>query len=276
MRGDKTFIKIYEGGRDAELLEAVADIVEKPVFVHRAGNDSAADSVKIGDKIKILSPRLSNDTEDQTQGPWEMAYAIGDDGGVAWVWIGHKLLGPCYQCGADGKWRNCFSHGNFGKNHAAGGNWSGSGGKGHKTFEDCAKNRINDAKNLTAGFDKMACIPGMPPKLAVKRFAKYYDYKKVQVENETIKIVLPGDEYSRLGRAEVFNRAMAAMGNASEVDQMVKEGWPEDDTEMRYRKSRAGMIKGWEIKIIGEMPEQIGLCRYKHQQSRDTKGRFCK
>jgi len=276
MRGDKTFIKIYEGGRDAELLEAVADIVEKPVFVHRAGTDSAADSVKIGDKIRILSPRLTNDSEGQVQGPWEMRYAIDDTGSVSWVWIGHKLMGPCYQCGSDGKWRNCFSHGNFGKNHAAGGNWSGSGGKGHETFEDCAKSRKSDALNLTAGYEKMACLPVEPPKLAIKRFAKYYDYKKLVIENETIRIILPDDDYRRLGRAEVFNRAMVAMGNAYEAKQMKKEGWAEDDTEMRHRKSRAGMTTGWEIEIHGEMPDQIGLCRYKQQSKRDTKGRFCK
>lgn len=32
--------------------------------------------------------------------------------------------------------------------------------------------------------------------------------------------------------------------------------------EKEYRSRFTGLCKGWDIEIIGEMPEQIGLCRY--------------
>lgn len=48
------------------------------------------------------------------------------------IFIGHKHAGPMLQCDANAggamapEWRNCYSHGNYGKNYASGGNWSGS------------------------------------------------------------------------------------------------------------------------------------------------------
>jgi hypothetical protein len=166
MKQEKAFKMMFEGGRDAALLEAIAEIVEKDVYVHRAGQGSAADSVKIGGKTQVMSPRLTNDSDDQVQGAWEMAYAIDDTGRVSWVWIGHKILGPCYQRGDNGRWRNCFSHGNFGKNYASGGTWSGGGGDGHETLDECIAARADDAKNLTAGYADRACLPVVPPRLA--------------------------------------------------------------------------------------------------------------
>ena len=98
---------IFEGGKDGKMLEAIADVVGKTITIYHAGDNSAADVVKCGDSRFILSPRIS-EGDDQTAGPWEMTYSVGDDGRVAWAWVGHKLLGPCYQRGTDGKWVNCY------------------------------------------------------------------------------------------------------------------------------------------------------------------------
>ncbi|MCE5212623.1 MAG: hypothetical protein LLG40_13855 [Deltaproteobacteria bacterium] len=136
---------IFEGGKNAEMLVAIADIMDKEIFIHRAGENSAADVVKCGNSRYILSPRIS-DNDDQVAGPWEMTYNVCDDGRVAWVWIGHQVAGPCYQRGTDGKWCNCYSRGNFGKNYSSGGNWS-SGPRSmryYDTLDECIAGRVKE------------------------------------------------------------------------------------------------------------------------------------
>lgn len=162
---------IFEGGKNADMLTAIADIMGKDIIIHRVGENSAADVVKVGDSRYILNPRIS-EGDDQVSGPWEMTYSIGDDGRVAWVWLGHKLLGPCYQSGSDGKWCNCYSHGNFGKNYASGGNWS-SGPKDmryYDTLQDCINGRVGEisyAKKSEELSDKIflhyAAVPAVEP-----------------------------------------------------------------------------------------------------------------
>lgn len=276
MIGDALAIKIFEGGNDAEILMDIAALIEKPITIQRAGKDSAGDVVKIGDKKTILSPRLNNNQPDQVQGPWEMTYAIGDDGRISWVWIGHKLIGPCYQLGADEKWRNCFSHGNFGKNISSGGTWSG----GHNTYQsldDCIKNRQLDAISFKISD---ACIPVTQPKLAARRFMMRNDDGTVTVENETLRITLPESEYKPWSR-DIFGRVMESLANQSEVTLCKKEGIDESSgfslaDEIRYRKIKAKLPASWKIEIIGTMPNQVGLCRYVPSKKRDNKGRFCK
>jgi len=170
---------IFDGGKNGKLLEAIADVVGKDIKIHRTGENTAADVVVCGDSKCILSPRIS-DSDEQKQGPWEMSYAIGDNGRVAWVWLGHKLLGPCYQRGTDGKWVNCYSHGNFGKNFSSGGNWSSSpfrieGKTDHlkyDTLDECIQGRIDEierAKISNNASDKIflhyAAIPAIQPEL---------------------------------------------------------------------------------------------------------------
>lgn len=163
----KTAKMIFEGGKNAELLSAIADIMDKEISVHRAGENSAADVVKCGDSRCILSPRLT-EHNDQTVGPWEMQYDVADDGRVLWVWLGHKIAGPCYQRGTDGKWCNCYSHGNFGNNYSSGGNWS-SAPKTPKydTLADCIAGRKTEITNAekTELFLRYAVVPAIKPEL---------------------------------------------------------------------------------------------------------------
>ena len=164
---------IFEGGKNADMLMAIADIIGKEIIIHRAGENSAADVVKCGDSRYILNPRIS-EGEDQIAGPWEINYQVADDGQVLWVFIGHKLLGPCYQGGSDGKWCNCYSHGNFGKNCASGGNWS-SGPRNmrhYDTLQECIKGRMVEiewAKKSDNTSDRIflhyAAVPAIEPAL---------------------------------------------------------------------------------------------------------------
>lgn len=158
---------IFEGGQNAAMLQAIADILGKQITVWRIGDGSAADVVKIGDDKLILSPRIA-DTDDQIAGPWSMSYSIdADSGRVSWVFLGHKLLGPCYQCGDDGQWCNCYSHGDFGKNHASGGTWSSApGAPKYTSLDDCIEGRKVEMKNgKDQIFIRYAAIPGIEPEL---------------------------------------------------------------------------------------------------------------
>lgn len=171
---------IFNGGQNGEMLEAIADVVGKQIIIQRAGQNSAGDVVKLGNDRYILSPRIS-ENDDQTKGPWEMHYSIGDDGKIAWVFLGHKILGPCFQRGSDGKWCNCYSHGNFGKNYASGGNWSGAARGSfasdydackYDTLEDCIAGRTAEIEAAKASdnpshkiFLNYAAIPAIMPEL---------------------------------------------------------------------------------------------------------------
>lgn len=152
---NETAKMIFDGGQNAALLAAIADLMGKEIIIHRAGQDSAADVVVVGDNRCILSPRIS-DHDYQHQGQWALDYCVADGTGkVLWVWIGHKLLGPCYQRGTDGKWKNCYSHGNFGKNYTSGGTWSGSTAISQRNGLD------NSTANSGAGYDSLAaCVAG--------------------------------------------------------------------------------------------------------------------
>lgn len=51
------------------------------------------------------------------------------------------------------------------------------------------------------------------------------------------------------------DESLAALAEASELLSLLYE------IQLRYRKVRANMA-GWEIDVLGDMPDQIGLCRY--------------
>lgn len=167
---------IFENGKEGRMLQAIADVVGKEIIVHKTGDNSAADVVCIGGDKCILSPRLTDD-DAQNEGPWSMSYAQGDDGRVIWVWIGHKVLGPCYQSGTNGKWLNCYSHGNFGKNQSSGGTWSSAPKdlrpeNGYASLSDCVAGRKTEiekalASDVTAHkiFLHYAATPAISPVL---------------------------------------------------------------------------------------------------------------
>ena len=103
-----------------------------------------------------------------------MSYHVAtNDGRVAWIFVGHKLLGPCYQCGDDGKWCNIYSHGNFGKNFSEGGTFSGDPGKNkYNSLAECVSGRSKEIEKAKAScadahklFLQFAAVPAIGPVL---------------------------------------------------------------------------------------------------------------
>lgn len=166
---------LIEAGRDADLLNAIADICGKKITIHHRGKDSAGDVVIIDGSRRIINPRLCDD-DVQEKGPWVMDYSITDDGRINFAWIGHKLLGPCYQLDYRGEWRNCYSHGNFGDRPASGGVWSSApGSPEYDTFAKCVAGRQEEITRaialrpaIPAPFLTYAAMPAEPPKLAAE------------------------------------------------------------------------------------------------------------
>lgn len=163
----------------------------------------------------------------------------------------------------------------------------------------------------------------------------------ITVENHTLRVTLPSDEFEKIGRYGVFNDAMRMLGNRSEAAILKNEPVDDDEVfllarsslvtewivengryntnetlmrmdggyrmsigmqrdvdrarayadkimntdgdpqaidalinarailereraiELKYRNAISTWCHGWNIEIIGEMPEQIGMCRYR-------------
>ena len=118
-----------------------------------------------------------------------------------------------------------------------------------------------------------------------KRFTTHNKNRTTTCGNHILIVTLPTAEFNKIGRYGVFNDAMRMLGNKSEYQLLEQEPITENEIndmeisfdekesakilleyirqiELEYRKSISKWCQGWEIEIIGEMPKQIGSCRY--------------
>jgi len=70
----------------------------------------------------------------------DFAFEWAESGELCRIYVGSRIHGPLMSWSSDG-WRNCYGHGNHGKNGSHGGTWSSSSKEVWATMAEALENR---------------------------------------------------------------------------------------------------------------------------------------
>lgn len=138
---------LLAGGKDAALLEAMADICQRPLRISSIGG---VDMVCLGsdyERIGAITPKARyNGKGTHPYGSLVVDYQdiCHEDGTkeMIRVYIGMVGYGPIMMADSKG-WSNLYSHGNCGCNYGSGGTWYAASGIRYASIMEALDNRHN-------------------------------------------------------------------------------------------------------------------------------------